>query len=121
MSSRSADGRLVAGDQPGERAPDHYVAVFDRATWEMFLEAGGRIAGFREPAASRASRMRTGDLLLCYIVDGVGFVGVARVVGASYVTEDTDIWDSIYFPGACTRGAGPGTPRGGRCQDPGNH
>jgi hypothetical protein len=42
--------------------------------------------------------MRTDDLLLCYIVDGVGFVGVARVVGASYLTEDTNIWDSIYFP-----------------------
>jgi len=78
--------------------PRYFVTVFTRSTWDRFVSTGGKVAGFKSNASGRVNRLVRGDLLLCYIVDGVGFVGILEVTGATNDLVDNGTWKIEDFP-----------------------
>ena len=75
---------------------DFWLDLFTGTTWDEFQRAGARISGFRERMRSTVSRIKPGDILLCYMTGVMRWVGAIEVVGPS---EDTsDIWSLADFP-----------------------
>lgn len=84
---------------PGEVAERGYhVVAFTRPLWRRFRETGSTEAGFRSGSLGRTRRFSVGDVLLCYVVDGVGFVGALLVAGPAFETDDTSAWGTGDFP-----------------------
>jgi hypothetical protein len=75
-----------------------YVIVFTQESWRQFKRAGANTAGFPERAMSRAKRLAPGDTLLCYLVNGGGWVAALRVAGRAYSATEPPIWTGSVFP-----------------------
>jgi hypothetical protein len=75
-----------------------YVIVFTPASWQQFKAAGANTAGFPDRAMSRAAKIAPKDTLLCYLVDGGGWIAALRVVGAAYWVAEPSIWPQGAFP-----------------------
>jgi hypothetical protein len=85
--------------QTGEMAaPATYVIVFTPESWRQFKEAGARTAGFPESSSVRARKLAPGDTLLCYLVNGGGWVATLNVVGCAYLATEPPIWTGGVFP-----------------------
>jgi len=54
---------------------NYWLDLFTPVTWQEFLDAGGKVSGFRETQWSRLQKVKTGDYFLCYIT------GISRWVG----------------------------------------
>jgi hypothetical protein len=75
-----------------------YVIVFTQDSWRQFKEAGANTAGFPEGSGVRAEKLAPGDTLLCYLVNGGGWVAALRVAGRTYSATDPPIWAGGAFP-----------------------
>ena len=56
------------------------------------------MAAFRSTAAGRVGRFVEGDRLICYIVDGIGFVGVLEVDQPLGTSRENPTWGGSTFP-----------------------
>lgn len=77
---------------------NYFTNLFTVKTWSQFLEAGGSVTGFTEYHRHRASSLRIGDRLLCYLAGAHRWVGVLEVVGSSYSFDGTEtrFWDEGF-------------------------
>lgn len=75
---------------------NYWIDLFTGTTWQEFRDAGAKISGFRERMRNTCSKVRPGDILLCYLTGVMRWVGVLRVIG---VSQNRDrIWKDTEFP-----------------------
>lgn len=75
----------------------YWLDLFTHETWQEFLAAGGEVSGFREKQWKSAQRVKSGDILLCYLT-GIGrWIGVLEVTGTAY-RDSSPIWSKNVFP-----------------------
>src|SRR5215213_11035329 len=79
----------------GER--NYWLDLFTGTTWHEFLEAGGKVTGFRERRWKTAQQIKAGDYLLCYLTGVSRFIGVLEVTKPAY-KDSTPIWKDEEFP-----------------------
>jgi hypothetical protein len=46
---------------------NYWLDLFTAVTWQEFLEAGGKVSGFRESRWSTLQKVKLGDYFLCYV------------------------------------------------------
>ncbi len=73
----------------------YWLDLFTGTTWEEFRRAGETITGFREKQRTRSSRVKPGDIFLCYLTGVMRWVGALEVIGPS--DDSRPIW-SLDFP-----------------------
>jgi hypothetical protein len=73
----------------------NWLSMYTVKTRREFKDAGGKVTGFR---ASRWEHIRTGDIMLCYVVGAHRWVGMLEVVGEPYFSEEPRIWEDDLFP-----------------------
>jgi len=70
--------------------------LFSGTTWREFLEAGASVSGFSETRRNIVSKIRPGDILLCYLTGVMRWVGALEVLGPS--EDPSRIWKDAEFP-----------------------
>lgn len=75
----------------------YWLDLFTGKTWGEFLEAGGRVSGFRESRWKTVRQIKTGDYLMCYLTGISRWVGVLEVAGSPY-RDTSPIWKDEVFP-----------------------
>ncbi|MEW5975076.1 MAG: hypothetical protein AB1898_04630 [Acidobacteriota bacterium] len=76
---------------------NYWLDLFTGTTWKEFLDAGGKVSGFRESRWTTVQKIRKGDYLLCYLTGVSRFIGVLEVESEPY--KDTAvIWKDQTFP-----------------------
>lgn len=73
----------------------YWLDLFTGTTWDEFRRAGENVTGFREKQRTRASKVKPGDIFLCYLTGVMRWVGALEVIGPSKDTRP--IW-SHDFP-----------------------
>ena len=76
---------------------NYWLDLFTGTTWEEFQEAGAKVSGFREHQKKRASRIRPGDVFLCYLTGVKMWVGLLEVTGDRF-EDNSPIWTEEVFP-----------------------
>jgi hypothetical protein len=76
---------------------NYWLDLFTGTTWQEFLDAGGKVSGFRESRWKTVQRMKPGDYLLCYLTGVSRFIGVLEVASEPY-KDTTPIWKDYSFP-----------------------
>jgi hypothetical protein len=76
---------------------NYWLDLFTGTTWKEFIEAGGRVNGFRESRWKSVQQMKPGDYLLCYLTRVGRFIGVLEVASAAF-RDKTQIWKDEVFP-----------------------
>ena len=84
-------------DGAGSGGPSYWLDLFTPTTWAEFVAAGATVSGFRQHARGTVSRIRPGDLFLCYVTGVSRYVGLLEVVSESY-SDTTTIWAEDTFP-----------------------
>lgn len=51
--------------------PSYWLDLYTFETWNEFLAAGANVIGFREKRWKTVQKIKSGDILLCYLT-GVG-------------------------------------------------
>jgi hypothetical protein len=82
---------------PPPRSITYWLDLFTYKSWNEFLAAGGDVSGFAASRWNTVRRMKTGDLLLCYLTGISRFVGVLEVTGDPFQSE-SPIWSDGTFP-----------------------
>ncbi len=75
---------------------NYWLDCFTGTTWREFRDSGARITGFNERLRRNAGRIKPGDILLCYLVGVMRWVGALEVVGPS--KDRSRIWKDADFP-----------------------
>jgi hypothetical protein len=76
---------------------NYWLNLFSGATWQEFLDAGGKVTGFREGRWKAAQQVEPGDYFLCYLTGVSRFIGVMEATSEPYWNE-TPIWKDEVFP-----------------------
>ena len=76
-----------------EVGPTYWVDLFTHESWLEFHAAGAKVSGFRENRWNTISKMRPGDVLLCYLTGISRWIGLLEVTGAAFRSDDR-IWSS---------------------------
>lgn len=76
---------------------NYWLDLFTGTTWEEFQKAGANVSGFREHNRKRASKIKPGDIFLCYMTGVKRWVGLLEVSGELF-TDETPIWGEEVFP-----------------------
>lgn len=75
----------------------YWLDLFTGVTWQEFLDAGGKITGFRESRWPALQKIKSGDYLLCYLTGVSRFIGILEAASAPF--KDTSvIWKDEAFP-----------------------
>ncbi len=74
----------------------YWLDLFTGTTWREFRDAGAKISGFSARRRSVAERVKSGDILLCYLTGVMRWVGALEVTGRSDSTDR--IWKDQEFP-----------------------
>jgi hypothetical protein len=61
---------------------NYWLDLFTAVTWQEFLQAGGKVSGFRESRWSTLQKIKPGDYFLCYVT------GISRWIGLLEVTSE---------------------------------
>ena len=51
--------------------PSYWLNLYTFETWNEFLAAGANVTGFREKRWKTVQKIKSGDILLCYLT-GIG-------------------------------------------------
>jgi hypothetical protein len=76
---------------------NYWLDLFTGTTWDEFQKAGAKVTGFREHNRKRASKIRRGDVFLCYLTGVKRWVGLLEVTGEIF-KDDAPIWAQDVFP-----------------------
>ena len=75
----------------------YYLDLFTGQTWQRFLEAGGKVSGFRGSKWSMVQKLKRGDQFICYLTGASRFIGLLEITSEPFFDE-TPIWDVDVFP-----------------------
>lgn len=75
----------------------YWLDLFTGTTWREFQAAGAEVSGFRERRWRGASRIKPGDLFLCYMVGVKRWVGLLEVASERF-KDDSAIFGEETFP-----------------------
>lgn len=79
------------------KSRNYWLDLFTGTTWQEFLDAGGKVSGFRERRWKTVQQIKAGDYLLCYLTGVSRFVGILEVVKPAY-KDSSPIWKDEDFP-----------------------
>src|SRR5690349_9328392 len=76
-----------------------WLNLFTGTTWREFQEHGSSISGFREHERnwSRASKIKPGDIFLCYLVGVSRWVGLLEIESERF-KDNSRIFTEEVFP-----------------------
>jgi len=75
---------------------NYWLDLFTGTTWREFREAGATVSGFRARQKKISQRIKSGDILLCYLTGVMRWVGALEVVGPS--ADKRRIWKGDEYP-----------------------
>jgi predicted RNA-binding protein len=75
----------------------YWLDLFTGTSWQEFLNAGGKVSGFRESRWNTLQKIKQGDFFLCYLTGVMRFIGILEVVSKPY-KDETAIWSFDPFP-----------------------
>lgn len=75
---------------------NYWLDCFTGTTWNEFQKAGARVSGFNERYTKWALQIGQSDILLCYMVGVMRWIGALEVLGRSQ--DQTRIWKDAEFP-----------------------
>jgi predicted RNA-binding protein len=76
---------------------NYWLDLFTAVTWQEFLEAGGKVSGFRESRWSTLQKVKPGDYFLCYVTGISRWIGVLEVTSEAF-RDTTTVWKDESFP-----------------------
>ena len=76
---------------------NHYLGLFTVESWREFKRHGSTVMGFNENKKIIVSKLKVGDIIICYLTKVSSFVAVMQVTGESYF-DTTKIWSDGVFP-----------------------
>lgn len=78
----------------------YWLDLFTPETWEESRLTGFKISGFRETRRPVVSRIKPGDLLICYTTKISRFSGILEVISEPYVDKEkaSQVWKHDSFP-----------------------
>jgi hypothetical protein len=74
----------------------YWLNLYTGTTWQEFLQAGGKVTGFREGRWKTVQQVTPGDYFLCYLTGVSRFAGVLEVTSEPY-WDETKIWKDELF------------------------
>ncbi len=77
--------------------PTYWLDLFTGTTWQEFLDAGGKVSGFRDRRWKTVLAIKPGDFFLCYLTGLSRFIGLLEVVSEAY-RDESKIWKDESFP-----------------------
>lgn len=75
----------------------YYLAIFNKETWNEFLEKGSSIYGTTIKRQKRMESTNPGDFLICYVTGLSRFVGLLEITSKAYL-DDKCIWKNDIYP-----------------------
>ncbi|HXK39672.1 MAG TPA: hypothetical protein VJ837_02460, partial [Candidatus Paceibacterota bacterium] len=75
----------------------YWLNLFTGTTWQEFQSSGSSISGFREHNWSRASKIKPGDIFLCYLVGVSRWVGLLEIQSERF-RDESRIFTEELFP-----------------------
>ena len=75
---------------------NYCLDLFSGNTWKEFREAGARVTGFSQRMRRIQTKVKKGDIFLCYLTGVMRWVGALEVVGKS--KDQRRIWKDAEFP-----------------------
>lgn len=96
-SSLRSPVRLVTLPDRKDKKMTYWLDLFTGVTWQEFLDAGGKVSGFRESRWTTVQKIKEGDIFLCYLTGVSRFVGALEVTGKPY-QDQKQIWQDQVFP-----------------------
>jgi hypothetical protein len=79
------------------KSHNYWLDLFTGTTWQEFLDAGGKVSGFRESRWKAVQKIKPGDYLLCYLTGVSRFIGILEVTSEPY-KDTVPIWKDAVFP-----------------------
>jgi hypothetical protein len=76
---------------------NYWLDLFTAVTWQEFLDAGGKVSGFRESRWTTLQKVKVGDYFLCYLTGISRWVGVLEVTSEPF-RDSAPIWKDDAFP-----------------------
>ncbi len=76
---------------------NYWIDLFTGTSWQEFIDAGGKISGFRDSRWSSVQKIELGDYLICYLVGVSRFIGMLEVTSKPYKGTSA-IWKYDTFP-----------------------
>jgi len=77
--------------------PNYWLDLFSFQTWQEFIDAGSKVAGFRRFHWTSVQKIEPGDFLLCYLVRVSRWVGLLEVTSEPFL-DSSRIWKGDLFP-----------------------
>lgn len=74
----------------------YWLNLFTGTTWDEFRKSGARITGFRPKMEGNASKVKKGDIFVCYLTGVMRWIGALEVIRPS--KDKSRIWQDELFP-----------------------
>jgi hypothetical protein len=74
----------------------YWLELFTGKTWEEFLNYGSKVSGFSNRMRNNVSKIKPGDILICYVTGIMRWTGALKVLGSS--NDTSKIWVDNDFP-----------------------
>ena len=75
---------------------NYWLDLFTGTSWREFQDAGATTSGFRAQKKARVSRVKPGDIFLCYLTHVMRWVGALEITGPS--SNTARIWQDDEYP-----------------------
>jgi hypothetical protein len=76
---------------------NYWLDLFTPVTWQEFLDAGGKVSGFRESRWNILQKIKQADYFLCYLTGIFRWIGLLEVTSEPFRDMAT-IWKDESFP-----------------------
>lgn len=76
----------------------YWLCLFNKTTWQEFLDAGGNVMGFPQTRQNTVKRVKSGDYLLGYMTGISKWMVALEVTSDPYFDAETKIWKQAAFP-----------------------
>jgi hypothetical protein len=76
---------------------NYWLDLFTAVTWQEFLDAGGKVSGFRESRWSALQKVKPGDYFLCYVTGISRWIGLLEVTSEAF-RDTATVWKDESFP-----------------------
>lgn len=78
--------------------PTYWLCLFNKTTWQEFLDAGGNVMGFPQTRQNTVKRIKPGDYLLGYMTGISKWIAALEVTSEPYDDIENKIWQQSLFP-----------------------
>ena len=73
-----------------------WLNLFSVESWREFVKFGSKLSGFSATRWGTAKQVKIGDTLLCYMIGGRGFFGIAKVTDKPFF-DASPAWVDFDF------------------------